>query len=101
MSGFVIDTNVISEFAKLEPNSNVIDWFDHVPSGKRRSNLEHWLEKRLPAWFRAKFAPGNRIHCRSMIAATAIKHKLSIVTRNLRDFEGLRIEIVNPWEDNA
>lgn len=34
----------------------------------------------------------------SLIAATAITHDLSIVTRNTKDFEGLGIELVNPWE---
>ena len=35
----------------------------------------------------------------SLIAASAIAHNLQIVTRNTKDFEGLNIPIVNPWED--
>ncbi len=34
----------------------------------------------------------------SLIAATTLTHKLTIVTRNVDDFTGTGIEIVNPWE---
>jgi len=34
-----------------------------------------------------------------MIAATAKRHGLYVMTRNVRDFEGSDVLIVNPWED--
>lgn len=34
----------------------------------------------------------------AQIAATCLVHKQSLVTRNVRDFAGLGIDIVNPWE---
>jgi predicted nucleic acid-binding protein len=34
----------------------------------------------------------------SLIAATAIAHNLSIVTRNVKDFKDLKVPIINPWE---
>lgn len=34
----------------------------------------------------------------SMIAATAAQHKLTLVTRNVQDFAGLGVSLVNPWE---
>ena len=34
----------------------------------------------------------------SQIAATALAHDLSLVTRNVKDFEGLGVTILNPWE---
>lgn len=34
----------------------------------------------------------------TLLAATAIHHQLTFVTRNITDFRGLPIRIVNPWE---
>jgi predicted nucleic acid-binding protein len=34
-----------------------------------------------------------------MIAATARAHGLSVVTRNVRDFEPAGVEVVNPFPD--
>ncbi len=33
-----------------------------------------------------------------MIAATALEHGLTIVTRNVRDFIGLGVTVLNPWD---
>ena len=33
-----------------------------------------------------------------MIAATALELDLTVVTRNIRDFAGLGVEGVNPWD---
>jgi predicted nucleic acid-binding protein len=33
-----------------------------------------------------------------LIAATALEHNLTVVTRNVNDFAGLGAEILNPWE---
>jgi len=33
-----------------------------------------------------------------LIAATALEHDLTIVTRNAKDFDGLGVGIFNPWE---
>ena len=32
------------------------------------------------------------------IAATALEHGLTLVTRNVKDFFGLGLTILNPWE---
>jgi toxin FitB len=34
----------------------------------------------------------------AVIAATAFKHDLVLVTRNVKDYEDLGITILNPWE---
>jgi predicted nucleic acid-binding protein len=32
-----------------------------------------------------------------VIAATALEHDLTVVTRNVRDFDGLGLQVFNPW----
>jgi len=32
-----------------------------------------------------------------LIAATALEHYLTVVTRNVRDFDGLGVDVFNPW----
>ena len=34
----------------------------------------------------------------ALIAGTAKAHDLAIATRNIRDFQGMGIDIVNPWD---
>ena len=33
-----------------------------------------------------------------MIAATAIEHDLTLVTRNTKDFADLGVALLNPWD---
>lgn len=37
----------------------------------------------------------------SMIAATALAHGMTLVTRNVRDFERMGVRLINPWEHPA
>jgi predicted nucleic acid-binding protein len=41
--------------------------------------------------------PGLRSFRDSMIAATATQHGFTLVTRNVDDFKGLALKLVNPW----
>ncbi len=34
----------------------------------------------------------------SLLAATAMEHRLSVVTRNIQDFERLGVDTINPWQ---
>lgn len=80
----------------------------------RRALLD-WLEVDLPNWFvgrlldidaqtadrwgRVQAAAGRTLPViDGLLAATALQHGLTLVTRNTRDFAGLGVEIVNPWE---
>jgi predicted nucleic acid-binding protein len=74
--------------------------------------LSDWLETELPSFFAGRIlnvdaqtadrlgrlvaAAGRPLPAIDM-AATAAQHGLSLVTRNARDFEGLGVEVINPW----
>jgi predicted nucleic acid-binding protein len=141
MSGFLIDTNVLSEYNRPEgPDAGVRRWLEttdrnsqHVSiitlaeiqkgielltEGKRRTQLERWLTQDLEAWFSGRILPVDRKVAMcwaslvaqgsrtgrplptvdSLIAATALPHGLTIVTRNTKDFEGIGAITLNPWE---
>ena len=35
----------------------------------------------------------------AVIAATAFEHGLTLVTRNVKDFAGLGVVLLNPWDE--
>ena len=89
---------------------------EKLESGRRRTQIVTWLEKALPAWFEDRVLPVDarvadewgRLAARlsrpipaidSLIAATAIRHRLAIITRNESDFAATGVDIVNPWSD--
>lgn len=132
---WLLDTNVLSEITKPQPNEKVEAWLraearDAVidpivlgelrygililPRGARRNRLESWFDAgsrtihclpwdaetglewaALLARLRAR---GRTMALRdSMIAATALAHKLTLVTRNVRDFETTSVPLANPF----
>jgi toxin FitB len=81
---------------------------DHNP--ERAAEIERWLEAVAETWnILAMDAPAFRrwaklMHHRSdhliedaMIAATAATHDLTVVTRNMRDFEVFEVPTLNPF----
>jgi len=89
-----------------------------LPAGKRRRLLEEWIEDTLRPWFANRILPvteeiverwgllGAEAKRRGavlavvdgLIAATALEHDLTVLTRNVSDFSGTGVTIVNPWE---
>jgi len=76
-------------------------------------NLETWYETRVKPAFHGRIHPVDaavaetcaRLHAlctRSyrdgLIAATARIHGLTVVTRNVADFQGTGVTVVNPWD---
>jgi toxin FitB len=45
----------------------------------------------------AMHVPNPRADRDAMIAATALEHGMSVVTRNVADFAGTGVELVNPF----
>jgi predicted nucleic acid-binding protein len=90
-----------------------------LPISKRRTELTLWLDGGLLPRFRRRILPitqpiadrwgvldgqcqlrGTPLNTADgMIAATALEHGLTVVTRNVRDFVGLGVEVINPWND--
>lgn len=88
-----------------------------MPPGRRRSFLEAAFEGLLETVFADRILPFDRdaaertatltanAHSRgrnidqpdSQIAGIAVSRRAVLATRNMRDFQGLGIELVNPW----
>ena len=50
-------------------------------------------------WAKLMHRQSNTVYEDAMIAATAIAHKLTVVTRNTRDFERFNVPLFNPFGD--
>ena len=87
-----------------------------LPEGCRRNVVEAWFqrvrlqmhgriltvdEKIMSCWaelYAGELRRGRRLEVvDSLLAATAIHHRLTIATRNVRDFPA-GVALVNPWE---
>ena len=86
--------------------------------GLRRTQLERAIHETVPSWFEGRMLPVTRLIAErwgvfdgerqlagrplniadGIIAATAFWHGLTLVTRNVKDFEGLAVTVLNPWE---
>jgi predicted nucleic acid-binding protein len=89
-----------------------------LPVSKRRSGLQQWLDEILRPWLDGRILSvhepiaerwgilGGQCKLKGrplkvadgFIAAMALEHDLIVVTRNIRDFEGLGVEVFNPWD---
>ena len=141
---YLIDTNVLSELHRKQPDTHVVDWFaerapqslflsvltlgeirkgiarldDSQTDAARRQSLDDWLEQDLPTfflgrvlgvdagvadlWGRMQALVGRPLPAiDSLLAATALQHKLTMVTRNVKDFADMGVELINPWDFEA
>ena len=49
-------------------------------------------------WAKLMHKQSNTVYEDAMIAATAIEHNLTVVTRNVRDFNRFEVRVFNPFE---
>jgi predicted nucleic acid-binding protein len=142
VNGYLLDTNVLSEFSRstIPPHSRVQQWvesihpdmmftsvltfgeirkgIDLLPQGRKRTELEQWLDSDLNGWFEQNLLPVTKAISKrwgrlaalaqqrgtplgnidGLLAATAIEHDLVLVTRNTRHFADLGVAIFSPWE---
>ena len=137
MSGYLLETNVVSELSKPAPHPAIVTFLDTkddlwlsvivlqelslgvrlLPEGRRRDGFRKWLsqllsnlvERILPI-DRPEAQQAAALQARAhrsgkglqladaLIAGTAVTHDLTLATRNLRDFDGLGINVVDPWQ---
>ena len=75
--------------------------------------IQQWIEERVLTAFGERIltvdtavarrcallhVPDPRPYRDSLIAATALVHRLIVVTRNRADFEPMAVTVLNPWE---
>lgn len=138
MSGFLLDTNIVSELVRAKPEPKVRQWVGSVDENllylsvltlgeirkgiatladaSRRVLLETWLDSDLVLRFadrilavdRAVAERWGRLSAQAgtksplpvidgLLAATALHHNLTLVTRNTKDVIGTGVPIFNPW----
>jgi predicted nucleic acid-binding protein len=89
-----------------------------LPPGPKREKLEQFIQIDIPLWFGTRILSitqsiaerwgvldamgqmrGTPINTADgMIAATALEHGLTVVTRNAKDFAPFGVTVLNPWE---
>jgi toxin FitB len=135
-SGYLLDTNVVSERRRRAPDPRVVAFLDAIEDEhvflsvltvgelRRGANLRRRVDglhaSRLDAWIddveqslATRILPVDlpiarlwgeldavrpRATVDTLIAATAIVHDLTLVTRNSRDIADTGVAYVNPWE---
>ena len=139
MSGFLLDTNVISELVRRKPEAKVTAWvgatdetllhlsvltvgeirtgIGSLPNPSRRMALGAWLDGELAIRFASRILPideavadrwgrltaraaaaGRRLAVSDgLLAATALHHNLTLVTRNTKDVAATGVPVFNPW----
>lgn len=136
---YLLDTCILAEFTKKQPEQKVLDWLDNqieqtlflsvitigeiskgiaaLPTSKKKKQLEKWLQnlifrydKRIISldidemltWgeINGKLAKKGYVFpfMDSLIAATALTHNLTLVTRNDMDFKNTGVKILNIWK---
>lgn len=141
MSGWLLDTDVISELRKPRPEPKVMGFIarqsldnlfvsevtfaeirfgiERMTSPARRAEIKDWLSNKLRPTFGGNMLPITEdviLKWRLMveegrkagytfaqpdlfIAATALHHGLTVVTRNVDDYRMARVLVLNPWKD--
>ena len=115
---FVDSLDAEDVFLSVITFGEIVKGIEKLPSSKRRSELQAWFNDDLLVRFEGNvvaldidiMAEWGRIAARleskgktmpvidSLIAATVLDRKMTLVTRNVSDFEGTDAEILNPWE---
>jgi predicted nucleic acid-binding protein len=89
-----------------------------LPVSQKRNALHDWLDIDVRSWFAGRILPVTESIAErwghlaaatkqkgvtlavvdGVIAAKALEHGLTLVTPNVRDFAGLGVVLLNPWD---
>jgi toxin FitB len=122
---YLLDTNVVSELRKIhngKADLNVTTWADRVDAAelfisvitiqeleigvllierkdaKQGAMLRTWLDTQVIAKRCARLhVPDPRPLRDGLIAATALTHRMTVITRNVSDFAPTGVATMNPW----
>ena len=90
---------------------------EKLPVGRKKHELSVWLYIQIPQWFNNRmiyldndvFIEWGKLCAKvkktlpcedSILAAVALCHNMTLVTRNTNDFEGIEgIKLLNPWDE--
>jgi len=96
----------------------IVKGIEKLPKSRRKTDLQAWLRDDLLVRFegnilaldtdiliewgaltaRLESAGKTMPAIDSLMAASTLAKKMTLVTRNVNDFKGANVEIVNPWE---
>jgi len=117
VQAWIAEQNLDSLFVSVVSFGEWRKGFTVLEPGKKKAAIGLWLETDLLALFAGRILPmsqriaerwgvlegqrklmGHPLHVPdAQIAATALEHGLTLVTRNIKDFENPGLTILNPW----
>jgi predicted nucleic acid-binding protein len=118
VANFVRNAGQQNLFLSVMTIGEIRKGIDGLPVSRKRSELEDWLEIDVRKWFSGRILPVTETIAErwgqltaaakrngiivavvdGVISATALEHDLTLVTRNIKHFEGLSVPLLNPWE---
>jgi predicted nucleic acid-binding protein len=143
VTGWLLDTNVLSELRRPKPEPKVVTFvasqpldllyvssvtfaeirfgIERVTDATRRAELNDWLAHKVRPMFEQRVlgvsedimfkwrllvedgrTSGHTFSQPDLIiAATALQHGLTVVSRDTRDYERARVPVINPWREAA
>lgn len=118
VAAFLKNAGKESVFLSVMTIGEICKGIDLLPVSKKRSGLQSWLDTDVRSWFGGRILPVTESIAErwghlaaatkqrgiattvvdGVIAATALEHGLTLVTRNVKDFAGLGVVLLNPWD---
>jgi predicted nucleic acid-binding protein len=69
-------------------------WADSIPTLLDVLPMDHL---NFRTWAKLMFRKSTSLAADAMIAATALQHNLTVVTRNIKDFESFGVKLLDPF----